>query len=425
MRPKPRYDLAVILNYYAPYVSGLTEVARIVAEGLAERGWRVAVVTSKHDDTLAPREVLGGVEVIRCPVAARIGRGVVCPTFPDVAARIARQSSVAHLHLPMLEGGLVARLAGLTPVVSTYHIDLWLPPGALNALQVAVMDAAARDAMRHSVAVVVNSDDQARHSKLWPVMAARGLHAVPAPCLDRRGGQPSFREGPGQHIGFLGRIVEDKGLEYLVSAFRQIADPDARLLIGGDYEKVAGGGILERVLTSAGDDPRVRILGLLRDRQINDFYASIDTFALPSVAESFGIVQAEAMMTGVPSATTDLPGGRYPVLATQFGRLVPPRDPQALTRALLELSKITPEQRREGAESARAQFGVTACLDAYESLLTSVAARSAAPLDAPATSRVIRRPLKAALNGRLRRRHRRLGRPRVLREGASGAARSS
>lgn len=36
-----RFDLAVVLNYYAPYVSGLTEAARLLAEGFAARaaGW--------------------------------------------------------------------------------------------------------------------------------------------------------------------------------------------------------------------------------------------------------------------------------------------------------------------------------------------------------------------------------------------------
>ena len=48
-------------------------------------------------------------------------------------------------------------------------------------------------------------------------------------------------------------------------------------------------------------DRRIRVLGELRGAEIDDFYASIDVFALPSVAESFGIVQVEAMMCGVPS----------------------------------------------------------------------------------------------------------------------------
>jgi glycosyltransferase involved in cell wall biosynthesis len=105
---------------------------------------------------------------------------------------------------------------------------------------------------------------------------------------------------------------------------------------------------------------------------VDDYYASIDVFALPSVAESFGIVQAEAMMAGVPSVTTDLPGGRFPVTSTGFGRVVPLRDPLALQKAIGELADVPPAWREQKAELARERFSVTACLDAHEALFNSL-----------------------------------------------------
>jgi glycosyltransferase involved in cell wall biosynthesis len=166
--------------------------------------------------------------------------------------------------------------------------------------------------------------------------------------------------------------VQDKGIEHLVRAFRGIEEPDARLLIGGNHRTVVGGSNLDDLRAELAADSRIRLLGELRGAEINDFYASIDVFALPSVAESFGIVQAEAMMCGVPSVTTDLPGGRYPVLATQFGTLVPPCNPQALRQAIVELATTRPRWREVKAEQARQRFSVTSCLDAYEDLFTSV-----------------------------------------------------
>jgi glycosyltransferase involved in cell wall biosynthesis len=367
-----RYDLTVALTYYEPYVSGLTHTARVIAEGMADRGWRVAVVTSRHDRTLPARERIAGVDVYRCPVVGRITRAQITPTYATVARRLARRSSVMHVHLPMAEGGLVARFARPTPVVSTLHIDLYLPPGWLNRVAVFASDRTSRSALRRSAAIVANSDDQAHASKFWPLVRAREFAPIPAPCVDRRGGRPRYRETAGSHVGFLGRIVEDKGIEYLIRAFRRIADPDARLLIGGNYLTVAGGSNLAHVRAEIAGDPRVRVLGELRGAEIDDFYASIDVFALPSVAESFGIVQAEAMMCGVPSVTTDLPGGRYPVLATGFGALVPPRDVGALERALLDLAGTSPEWRAERAAEARRRFSVQTCLDAYEKLFLAV-----------------------------------------------------
>ncbi|MEV6971514.1 glycosyltransferase [Hamadaea sp. NPDC051192] len=375
------YDLCVAVNYYTPYVSGLTEVARVVAEGLAARGWRIAVVAAQHDPATPRRETLSGVDVYRTPVAATINRGVVSPSFPATVRRIARRSRVLHLHLPMLEAGLIAaRLP--TPIVSTYHIDLWLPPGLVARAATAAVAVSARYALRRSAAVVVNSDDQAAHSQLWPVLSEARREAIAAPCLDRSGGQPSYRETAGPHIGFLGRIVADKGLEYLVEAFDGIDDPQARLLIGGDYLTVAGTSVIDRIREAADRDPRIRILGLLRGQQIADFYASIDAFALPSVAESFGIAQAEAMMCGVPSVTTDLPGGRYPVVATGMGMVVPPRSPAQLRAALLDVLSWDAARRADGADRARDLFGLAGCLDRYAALFTSLAP-ALAPAPAP------------------------------------------
>ncbi|NHW87969.1 glycosyltransferase family 1 protein, partial [Escherichia coli] len=62
------------------------------------------------------------------PVVASVGRGPVSPGFPALVRRVARRARVVNLHLPMLEGALITALPLRVPVVTTYHIDLWLPP---------------------------------------------------------------------------------------------------------------------------------------------------------------------------------------------------------------------------------------------------------------------------------------------------------
>jgi glycosyltransferase involved in cell wall biosynthesis len=366
------FDVAIILTYYAPYVSGLTIHTQRLAEGLAERGNRVAVVAVQHDKSLPLREVRAGVSVFRTPVRRTIGRGPVSPQFVSLARRVARKSAIVNPHIPMLEVGPVALGVRDRPLVTTHHIDIWLPPGVVNAVATRAVDVSTWIAMWLSDAVVLNSVDQARGSKLWPLIRRRNWRGIAPPCLDRRGGEPSYRDGSGLHIGFLGRIVEEKGIEYLIRAFQLLDVPDARLLIGGDWIKVAGGGIEDRLRPLIGDDKRVRLLGPLGGSQIDDFYASIDVFALPSIAESFGTVQAEAMMVDVPSVTTDLPGGRSPVLETGFGRRVPPRDPVALARAITELAALTPEERAEGGRRARELYGMETFFNAYEELFDQV-----------------------------------------------------
>jgi len=314
------------------------------------------------------------VEVFRAPVLARVGRGVIAPTFPALAGRLARNSAVLNLHLPMLEAGPVARLAGDTPIVANHHDDVWVPGGLVARTQIAVVERSVRAALRRSTAVMVNNVDHAQHSRHWPVMRERVVHAVPPPCVHRPPGRPSMRETSGLHVGFLGRIAAEKGLHYLVDAFRLIDDPQARLLIAGDHSSVAGGSVIDALRARAGDDHRIRFLGRLTDAEISDLYASIDVFALTSVAEeSFGIVQAEAMISGVPSVASDLPGMRVPIQLTGFGRLVPPRDPAAIAAALVEVGAMPAEQRAEGARQAEARFGVAVSIDGYEEAFRTAA----------------------------------------------------
>ncbi|GAA4743844.1 glycosyltransferase family 4 protein [Actinomycetospora chibensis] len=367
-------DVVIVLTYYAPYVSGLTNVARDVAEGLAARGWRVCVVTSKHDPALPTHDERNGVRIVRAPVLARVGKGTIGINLTRMALHEMRRSRVANLHLPLIEAGLLSRLSSV-PVVSTYHCDVTLPPGLVNGLQRRAIDRASAGALRHSVTTVVSSEDYARHSRMWDVIRP-ALAEIPPPCLPRGEGRPGFRDGTGFHVGFLGRLVEEKGVEHLVDAFRALDDPGARLLIGGDYLGVAGGSVVDRVRRHAGDDPRISLLGFVADERLDDFYASLDAFALPSVNafEAFGIVQVVAMRAGVPAVVSDLPGVRTVVGTTGFGEVVPPGDVRELTAALRRL-RDDPPDAAAGRAAADEHFGVEAVLDAYEAVFTKAADR--------------------------------------------------
>ena len=381
MSQPPHHDLCIVLTYYSPYVSGLTNVARDLAEGLAARGWRVCVVASRHDPALPTHEVVNGVEVVRAPVLAKVGKGTIGVNLTRLALREMGRSAVVNLHLPLVEAGLLARLSPV-PVVSTYHCDVSLPTGdgpvlrrVVNQVQHRAIDLSSGVALHRSAAAVVSSEDYARHSRLWPAIDGR-LVAVPPPCPPREAGRPTFRRGDGFHVGFLGRIVEEKGVEHLVDAFLALDDPHARLLIGGDFEGVAGGSVVDTVRRHIRDDPRITMLGFIPEDDLDDFYASLDVFALTSVNafEAFGIVQVVAMMAGVPALVSDLPGVRTVVEETGFGAVVAPRDVDGLTTALARLRDAPPDTAA-GRTAAARRYSVDAVLDAYEAVFTKAAGR--------------------------------------------------
>ena len=376
---KKKYDVVMAVNYYAPYISGLTEAARIVAESLAAEGKRVLVVAGQHDATLARREVINGVQIYRTPVVFRIGKGLISPLFVPAAIRFGRLARVVNLHMPMIESGAIALGLRGTPIVATYQCDISLPASKFNAFQTRVMDASNSIAMRLSAAVAPSSDDYARSSRLARFMVPPKEVPISPPTRLHADGTPSFRRGGGLHVGFLGRLVEEKGLEYLVEGFRAFAASDARLLIAGDYTNVAGGSVIETVREAMGDDPRIELLGFLGDDELADFYASLDVFVLPSVNsfEAFGIVQVEAMKRGVAAIASDLPGVKTPVEVTGFGRIVRRRNSADITAALEALSE-SPLDRVAGAAAANAAYSERTTVTQYSALFDAVAARSEA-----------------------------------------------
>lgn len=372
-------DLVVVLTYYTPYVSGLTNVARDVAEGLAAHGLRVTVVTSQHDRRLPTEEHVNGVRVVRAPVWTRLGKGTISPQFARLALREARTARVVNLHLPMLEAGIVAR-ACRAPIVVNYHCDVSLPRDSLTSQwQQTVIDRSSRAAMRQSCAVVVTSEDYAQHSRLWKWIQP-SMVAIPPPCPPCPGGKPDYRDGDGFHVGFLGRIVAEKGLEYLVAGFQQLDDPDARLLIGGDFVNVAGGSVVDELRSRTRGDSRIRLLGYVPDEKLPDLYASMDALALPSVNafEAFGIVQVVAMLGGVPVLASNLPGVRVPVRETGFGELVEPRDVGGIARALARM-KVSRPDPAEVSRRAAVRYDVDFVVDAYEALFDKVARAAPQP----------------------------------------------
>jgi len=130
---------------------------------------------------------------------------------------------------------------------------------------------------------------------------------------------------------FVGRLIYYKGVEYLITA---IKDVDGVCLIIGEGKLRKK---LEKMSDKLGLSSKVYFLGSVSDEELPMYYHACDIFCLPSVAksEAFGIVQLEAMACGKSVVSTSLPTGvPFVNQDKKTGIVVQPKDPQALANAI-------------------------------------------------------------------------------------------
>jgi len=345
--------ILISLTYYRPYTSGVIVYAQRLAEALAERGHEVTVLTSRYSISLPKRERINGVEVHRVAAPFRISKGVLMPTLPWSAYKMARLHDAVILHLPntpieAVAISLFSRLLG-KPTIAVYHCDVVLPKALFNRMVEWVVQATNRFVGRMADQIVGYTRDYADASPFLRRFKNK-LEIVLPPVEMRVPDLTEVEEFRKRYaleneylIGFAGRFATEKGVEFLIEALALVHEkyPNARVLFAGEAEGVIGESeYWERLkprLARFGD--RWRFLGVLAASEIWAFYGACSVLVLPSVnrTESFGLVQVESMLCGTPVIATDLPGVRVPIQSTGMGRIVPPCDSRALAEAILQV----------------------------------------------------------------------------------------
>jgi len=142
-------------------------------------------------------------------------------------------------------------------------------------------------------------------------------------------------------IGMIGRLEPVKGPGYLIEAARMVIEqlPRVKFLVVGD-------GSLRNDLESQCEE-----LGVLNEfiftgwkEDVHSILSILDILVLPSINEAVGRVLIEAGACGIPVVATHVGGVPEIVRDDQTGILVPPRSPEALAQAIIDL--ITNEHRR-------------------------------------------------------------------------------
>ena len=174
-------------------------------------------------------------------------------------------------------------------------------------------------------------------------------------------------------VTYTGEMIPRKRHVDALDAFAQFVadDRNALLILLGD------GVLMPKVRAQAealGITDRIRFLGFRRD--VRNILAVTDIFLFPSLQEGLPCSVQEALCMEVPTIAAAVRGSRD-LVDDSCGRIVPPRDPAALTQALRELADLPSETRhalgRNGREKMATRFGRAACvaewMEIYDELL--------------------------------------------------------
>ena len=339
-------------------MGGAERVVVGLAGRMAQRGHTVALLVLRPPVAEQwPTDLpVVHLEMSRSPLSALMGlvRG----------RRFLREFHPDLLHSHSFHANLAARLLkGLAPlrVVSTVH-NVY-EGGWLRMLAYRLTDGLA---CRTAFVSQAAAGRFVRLKAVPPrkcIVLTNGIDAAEfAPDAERR---DRMRAEMGADAGFIwltaGRIAPAKDYPNLLRAFSLVraSRADARLWIAGEafgreFSKVRG------LAAELGLQESIRWLGLRRD--LPALLDAADGFVLASAWEGMPLALGEAMAMEKPVAATDVGGVRE--LVGDVGALVPPKDPEALARAMLEQMQSTPEDRRALGQAARARIQASFSMDA-------------------------------------------------------------
>lgn len=379
--------LHIVVVNAAASLEGDVNMLLVALEHLDPAAFRVTAVSiprgAVHDQLrgrygarVIPME-LGGVEGRTVGRARRLAE--IANALRRIAALVVAGRGDALVSLDRTVSARLAsassRLTG-TPFVLSAHYPLYPAGGPLN-----------RAVLRSARRIVAHSEFLA--SRLRPFVSGDDrIVIVPnAVELERyvpgRGRDELRREhgiDPAAPLVVMaGRLSRFKGQDDLIEAAAIIARvrPDVRFLIAGhDTNEVSPGSPfvgyrphLEQLIAERGVGQQVRLAGYVAD--LPAFIGAGDITAMPSWEEPFGLVALEAMAMARPVVATRAGGVPEFVIDREHGLLVPPRDPQALASALLELL-ADPELARELGRRGRRRVELAHTAERYSATVGRV-----------------------------------------------------
>jgi glycosyltransferase involved in cell wall biosynthesis len=354
-------SLCIVTHTFLPHVGGIEKVTNEQSKRLLHQNYAPMVVTNQIG---TPQKYSVDGVPVQCyrsfNAGFRLGIPYSIPTvgsFP-VFTHAVKQSQIIHAHgHPYLTSLLAGRLAKFygKPFILTQHNtyieynnifdqvetinDIAIGKQNLNlADKIIVISKATKEyvlklgAKPKKITVIYNGVDVDRFKILT------GKREV----MRKKLGIPN----DAQVVLTVRRMVYKNGVDTLLDCANLAVKKNPKLL----FLAVGKGPDLESVraqVKQLGLEAHFRLAGFVSDADLPSYYNLADLFVLPSKSgEGLPLVAMEAMACGLPVVATDV-GGVKEVLPSEYGKLVPPNQPEALSEAVLDFAQADFSARKE------------------------------------------------------------------------------
>ncbi len=344
-------------KFYPPVPGGMERVVETVCR--ASEGMVESRVLAMHTARETIDEIHDGVPVTRVGTVGSVGSVTISPGLPAALGRARADLIVLHEPNPWALLSYAVYRPG-APLAIWYHSDV-VRPAAQYALFYAPV---ARPAYKRAERFIVSSQALAEQASALEPYRDR-VRVIPF-GIDPAGWHG--HDGATPFLLFAGRHVAYKGVDVLLRALQGTA---IQAVIAGDGPKRAEWEALSRELQLG---ERVRFAGDVPDAELRSLMETCAAFVLPSVtrAEAFGYVQLEAMASGKPVVSTDVPSGVSWVNQHGTTGLVVPAGDAAALRAALERVMGDAALRRQYGEAGRRRVDQHFTLTCFRERLRSL-----------------------------------------------------
>ena len=352
--------LCIVTHTFLPHVGGIERVVYEQSKRLLQRNYEPFVVTNRIQ---TPKHyVVDGINV-QCydslNTGFRLGIPYSIPTVTslEIFLKAIKSSKIVHAHgHPYLTSLIAAKLAKRysKPFVLTQHNTFIEYDSIFDNIERLNDLAVGKETLKEADKIIAVSNATKNYvlslgAKPEKVKVLHnGVDLVRFRPLAGKREEMRRKLGISQNsivVLTVRRLVYKNGIDTLIESANIAVKKNPKIVFlvvgkGPDLNKV------QMRIEQLGIENNFRFTGFVKDEDLPFYYNAADFFALPSKSgEGLPLVALEAMACGLPVIATNV-GGISEILMEDYGKIVPPNQPELLAKAILEFSNIDLSSRK-------------------------------------------------------------------------------